>query len=110
MHIIFPLVLLIVLVRYINTLFDDKEPIDKPIYISNKAELSKPFIPKYYTVLELDYKGPISIEIVNESYQRLSAITEDDMLRGYEPTHSIEELQAAKAYLIDFCDYTGRWN
>ena len=101
--------ILIILVRYINSLFDEKST-GKPIYFSNRKETSQPFLPKYYTVLELDYKKPISIDIVNKAYQKLAAFTDDDCMRGYKPTYSLEELQAAKAYLIDFCDYTGRWN
>ncbi len=80
------------------------------IYVTNGKEANQSLLVKYYDVLGLDYKQSISPQIICKAFHKQLELSTDDRLRGYKPTYSLKELQAAKAYLIDFCDYTGRWN
>ena len=102
----FALILAIIVLRSINAYIGKK----KAIYLTNGNESTQSLLVKYYDVLGLEYKQSISPQIISKAFHKQLELSTDDRLRGYKPTYSLQELQAAKAYLIDFCDYTGRWN
>lgn len=105
----FVLILAIIVLRSINAYFDSQKE-KKRIYISNDKEVNQSLLVKYYDVLGLDYKQAISPYIIRKAFHKQLELSTDDRMRGYKPNYSLEELKCAKAYLIDFCDYTGRWN
>lgn len=105
----FALILAIIVLRSINAYIDSKRK-KNALYVANGKESTQSLLVKYYGVLGLEYKQVISPQIINKAFHKQLELSTDDRLRGYKPTYSLEELQAAKAYLIDFCDYMGKWN
>lgn len=105
----FILLLVVLALRALNAYLGDKR-IPKALYATNGKVTDQNLLVKYYDVLGLDYKQAISLQIVSKAFHKQLELLTDDRLRGYKPTYSLKELQAAKAYLIDFCDYTGKWN
>jgi hypothetical protein len=65
---------------------------------------------KYYAVLGLEKDKPLNTTIINKAYYKQLYFFNDDRLRGYKPTYSLHELRTARAYLCDFCGYTGNRN
>ena len=105
----FTLILAIIVLRSINAYIDSKRKTGAA-YLTNGKESTQSLLVKYYDVLGLEYKQSISPQIICKAFHKQLELSTDDTLRGYKPTYSLKELQASKAYLIDFCDYTGRWN
>jgi len=95
--------------KLIKLVFDNTA--DRKVkYVSNGSVITQPLIVKYYNTLGLEYDQPINPAIIRKVFHKQLELSTDDRMRGYKPTYSLEELKAAKSYLIDFCDYTGRWN
>ena len=105
----FVLILAIIILRGINAYIDRKRKKDV-VYLTNGKASTQSLLVKYYDVLGLDYKQAISPQIISKAFHKQLELSTDDRMRGYKPTYSLQELQAAKTYLIEFCDYTGRWN
>lgn len=105
----FALILAIIVLRSINAYIDSKRK-KNALYLANGKESTQSLLVKYYDVLGLEYKQAISPQIISKAFHEQLLLSTDDRMRGYKPNYSLGELQAAKAYLIDFCDYTARWN
>lgn len=105
----FAILLAIIFLRSINAYLDSKIE-KKGVHVANGNASTQSLLVKYYDVLGLDYKQGISPQIISKAFHKQLELSTDDRLRGYKPNYTLKELQAAKAYLIDFCDYTGRWN
>lgn len=104
----FVLLLFVLAIRGLNAYFKGRGK--QKSYVTNGESIDKSLLVKYYDVLGLNYKQPITPEIISKAFHKQLELSTDDRLRGYKPTYSLKELQAAKAYLIDFCNYTGTWN
>jgi len=72
-----------------------------PFIASNKSESSS-LMAHYYQVLNLDFKKPITPEIVRKAFYKQLELSSDDRKRGYKPYYSLNDLKAARDYLLDF--------
>jgi len=79
-------------------------------YVSNGNVVTQPLIGKYYNALGLECGKPINPAIIRKAFHKQLELSTDDRMRGYKPTYSLQELQAAKAYLIDYCGYVASRN
>lgn len=104
----FILLLIVLALRGLNSYFKGSRK--EKSYVTNNEIIDKSLLLTYYDVLGLNYGQSINPEIICKAFHKQLELSSDDRLRGYKPTYSLKELQAAKAYLIDFCNYTGTWN
>lgn len=105
----FALILAIIVLRSINDYIDSKRK-KNALYLANGKESTQSLLVKYYDVLGLEYKQAISPQIISKAFHKQLELSTDDRLRGYKPTYSLEELQAAKAYMIHFYLYSNSVN
>ncbi|MDP1844561.1 MAG: hypothetical protein Q8K64_14190 [Sediminibacterium sp.] len=75
-----------------------------------KQHEAKTPIRKYYEILSLNSNEPICIEDVKDAYYKQLEQIREQRKFGIVSVYELKEYEAAKDFLIDFCDYGGNRN
>ena len=96
---------------YLEAFFTKEETASKPlIYEVNGKQTPIPMERYYIELLGLSLFKSITIEIIAEAYYHKLSEVADRRLSGETIYFDIAELKAAKAYLVDACEYLGSKN
>lgn len=75
-----------------------------------KGNIEKTPIRRYYQLLALNSNEAICVDDVNNAYDQQLDLINEQRKYGIESQYKLNEYQAAKDFLIDFCDYGGNRN
>lgn len=103
------LIVIIITLRVLNSVIKTEGKKQLPFVASNKREASS-LMAYYYQVLNLDFKKPITPEIVRKAFYKQLELSSEDRNRGYKPYYSLNDLKAARDYLLDFLKYGSTFN
>lgn len=82
--------------------------VQKPVeFISNGLVLNKSLSSYYIAILELQNERTIYIQKIHESYNRQLNFVKEDILLGYKVAENRAELESARVYMLDLCNYMG---
>ena len=82
--------------------------VQKPIeFISNGLVVNKSLSRYYIAILELQNERTIYIQKINERYNRQLNFVKEDILLGYKVAENRAELESARVYMLDLCNYMG---
>ena len=82
--------------------------IQKPIdFISNGLVLNKSLSRYYIGILELQNERNIYIQKIHEGYNRQLNFVKEDIMLGYKVAEDRAELESARVYMLDLCNYMG---
>ena len=105
----------IYLIRFIVNITDDdttvkskanEVEVQKPIeFVSNGLVVNKSLSSYYIAILELQNERSIYIQKIHESYNRQLNFVKEDIVLGYKVAEDIAELESARVYMVDLCNY-----
>lgn len=79
-------------------------------YIFNGKSIGKPLLLNAIEILGLTQAPRLSIARVNEAFKRQAELAIEDQEHGYKVKTTIQDLQAAKAYVLDWGNYVYSYN
>ena len=86
----------------------DREEGQKPVeFISNGLIVNKSLSSYYISILELQNERTIYIQKIHEGYNRQLNFVKEDILLGYKVAEDRAELESARIYMVDLCNYMG---
>ncbi len=103
------LISIIITLRVLNSVIKTEAKEQLPFIASNETH-SYSLMAHYYQILNLDFKMPITPEIVRKAFYKQLELSSDDRNRGYKPYYSLKDLKAARDYLLDFLKYASTYN
>lgn len=82
--------------------------VQKPIeFISNGLVVNRSLSGYYIAILELQNERTIYIQKIHESYNRQLNFVKEDIVLGYKVAEDRAELESARVYMVDLCNYMG---
>ena len=102
----------ILLIRIIKWLAE----IDSPVTVQQKRFVEPQPPPdktpkhEYYEILNLKPTVPICVEDINYAYYKKLQQSSGERAKGKNPEYQLNDLKAARNYLIDFCAYAANKN
>jgi len=108
----------IYLIRFIVNSTDDdtttaliksiENEVQKPVeFISNGLVINKSLSRYYIAILELQNERTIYIQKIHERYNRQLNFVKEDIALGYKVAEDRAELESARLYMVDLCNYKG---
>lgn len=83
----------------------DPRPTPKIEYIFNGRSIGKPLLLNALEILDITYSPRLSIALVINAYEKQVELALEDQEHGYKVKTTLEDLQAAKSYVLDFGNY-----